>query len=228
MSGLSVLSYVCAFVLLGAFTLKPQPRTEAPSLTSTTIPEFGVANRLPDPNEALLPLDNPLAEGMSFEGLRDLINAVAGPDRTTVRGAREIAVYRQAAPAVVLLKTKESSGSGVVLQDGRVLTNRHVVEGIGAVGIFFKPNDLTDMRREIETRPGTVQFVDRQRDLAVIAPQSLPPNYKFLKIAPYDDFEVGADVYAIGHPLGYSWTFTHAIITALPPLKPQAAPYPPI
>src|SRR5262249_54324097 len=77
MSGLSVLSYVCAFVLLGAFTLKPQPRTEAPNLTSTTIPEFGVANRLPDANEALLPLDNPLAEGMSFEGLRDLINAVA-------------------------------------------------------------------------------------------------------------------------------------------------------
>jgi S1-C subfamily serine protease len=126
---------------------------------------------------------------------------------------------------VVLLKTKERSGSGVVLEDGRVLTNRHVVEGIGAVSIFFKPNDLTDVRRAIETRPGKVQSVDRQRDLAIIAPESLPPNYKFLRIALYDDFEVGADVYAIGHPLGYSWTFTQGIISGVRVIDTKDAHY---
>jgi S1-C subfamily serine protease len=50
-----------------------------------------------------------------------------------MRGAREVAIFRQAAPAVVLLKTKDGSGSGVILENGSVLTNRHVVEGIGAV-----------------------------------------------------------------------------------------------
>jgi hypothetical protein len=37
--------------------------------------------------------------------------------------AQEIAAYRQAALAVVLPKTQEGSGSGVVLQNGLILTN---------------------------------------------------------------------------------------------------------
>jgi Trypsin-like peptidase domain len=36
-----------------------------------------------------------------------------------------------------------------------------------------------------------------------------------LKVAISDNFEVGTDVYAIGHPLGYSWTFTQGIISAM-------------
>jgi S1-C subfamily serine protease len=67
----------------------------------------------------------------------------------------------------------------------------------------------------METRSGVVKFVDPQRDLALIAPESLPPNYKSLKISARDDFDVGADVYAIGHPLGYSWTFTQGIISGM-------------
>jgi hypothetical protein len=60
-----------------------------------------------------------------------------------------------------------------------------------------------------------VKFVDPRRDLAIIAPESLPSGYRFLKITTRDDFEVGADVYAIGHPLGYSWTFTQGIISGV-------------
>jgi hypothetical protein len=43
----------------------------------------------------------------------------------------------------------------------------------------------------------------------------MPANFKFLKIAQRDDLEVGADVFAIGHPLGFSWTFTQGVVSAI-------------
>jgi hypothetical protein len=152
---------------------------------------------------------------MSLHALEDIIKAMAAREAYVMRGAREIAVFRQAAPAVVLLKTKEGSGSGIVLGNGQVLTNRHVVEGIGAVQIFFKPDEVGGIRQATEFRSGKIKYIDRGRDLALIAPDSLPPNFKFLKIAARDDVEVGADVYAIGHPLGYTWTFTQGIVSGV-------------
>jgi len=131
------------------------------------------------------------------------------------RGAQEIAIYRQAAPAVVLLKTAKASGSGVVLQGGVIVTNRHVVEGVGRVHIFFKPNDLNQDLQSMDSRVGRVTAVDPRRDLALIKPESLPANYKFLRVTARTNFEVGSDVYAIGHPLGYSWTFTEGIISGV-------------
>jgi S1-C subfamily serine protease len=76
------------------------------------------------------------------------------------------------------------------------------------VQIFFKPDDLTRESSVSETRAGTVKSADPERDLAVVVPETLPSGYRYLKISARDDIEVGADVYAIGHPLGYTWTFT--------------------
>ena len=159
--------------------------------------------------------DNPLPDGLSFQALGDVLKGLASQRKGVTRGAREIAIFRDAAPAVVLLRTKEGSGSGVVLQDGLILTNRHVVEGVGVVQIFFKPTELNQSSQAAESRLGKVQFVDPSRDLALIRPESVPANYKFLKLAPKDEFAVGADVYAIGHPLGYAWTFTQGIISGV-------------
>jgi Trypsin-like peptidase domain len=106
-------------------------------------------------------------------------------------------------------------GSGVVLENRLILTNRHVVEGVGAVQIFFKPNDMSENAASTEMRMGRVKAVDAQRDLAVVSPEALPSSFKFLKIAGQDNFDVGSDVYAIGHPLGYFWTFTQGIISGV-------------
>jgi S1-C subfamily serine protease len=166
------------------------------------------------PGEAEFP-GNPLPAGLSLESMGRLIKGMASENKVVARGAREISVFRQAAPAVVLIVTKDGLGSGVVLANGTVVTNRHVVEGIGAVQLLFKPDDLGAGKQTADTRTGTVKFVDRRRDLALIAPASLPPGFKFLKIATHDDYQVGADVYAIGHPLGYTWTFTQGLISAV-------------
>lgn len=205
------------FVVVVIGSQVAEPRSEVrghTGIVSPIMPLFG--ERLT--NQTATDFDfpgSPLLDGMSFDTLTDLIKALLTEEKPPTRGAREIAIFRQAAPAVVLLKTKEASGSGIILQNGLVLTNRHIVAGIGAVQIFFKPDHLNQGELGAETRLGRVKVVDPQRDLALIAAESLPVNYKSLKISPRDDFDVGTDVYAIGHPLGYSWTFTQGIISGV-------------
>jgi S1-C subfamily serine protease len=184
-----------------------------PTGLAITMPETGLVTGFDDKSRGS-GVGNPLPDGTSFEQLGEILSAF-GQTQTAMRGAQEIAAYRKAAPAVVLIKTKEASGSGVVLPNGQVLTNRHVVEGIGNVQVFFKPNDVNQTSEATEFRSGTVKYVDVQRDLAIIQVANLPADYESLKIAIRDDIEVGADVYAIGHPLGYTWTFTQGVVSGI-------------
>jgi S1-C subfamily serine protease len=203
-------TFLCA--LLSVPVLASSAR--AVDLELTTVPAPGNAIPRAGTDEHGI-AERPLPEGVSFKDLADIISAMKADGAARRRGAREIAIYRQAAPAVVLLKTSEASGSGVVLQGGVIVTNRHVVEGVGRVQIFFKPNDLSQELESMESRIGTVTAADPSRDLALITPESMPANYKFLRLAPRTNFEVGSDVYAIGHPLGYTWTFTQGIISGM-------------
>jgi S1-C subfamily serine protease len=210
----SIIALVVGVAVVGPFISPLGVQAQTPDTVFSHPPTVGEAIESRDAATASL-VEGPLPEGMSLQALGGLLKGLAGQNVSVMRGAQDIVVFRQASPAVVLLKTKEGSGSGVVLQNGLVLTNRHVVEGIGAVQIFFKPTGPIQGGQATEMRRGTVLAVDSSRDLAVITAESLPTNSKFLKIATRDDFEVGADVYAIGHPLGYNWTFTRGIISGL-------------
>jgi S1-C subfamily serine protease len=194
-----------------------------PSSLATTMPETGVAIGSDDNSRGSV-TGNPLPDGTSFEQFGEILGAFR-QTTTAMRGAQEIAAYRKAAPAVVLIKTKEASGSGVVLPNGLILTNRHVVEGVGNVQIFFKPNNVNQTTEATEFRSGKVKYVDVLRDLAIIEVENLPPDYKFLKIAARDDLEVGADVYAIGHPLGYTWTFTQGVVSGIRAIQNDTQDY---
>jgi S1-C subfamily serine protease len=204
----------CLCAALSIPVLGPSVRAQALDAELTTVPALG--NPIPRSGTDEHGIaERPLPEGVSFKDLADIISAMKADGAARRRGAREIAIYRQAAPAVVLLKTAEASGSGVVLQGGVIVTNRHVVEGAGKVQVFFKPNDLSQDLESMESRIGTVTAVDPSRDLALITPESLPANYKFLRLTARTNFEAGSDVYAIGHPLGYTWTFTQGIISGV-------------
>src|SRR5262252_6506645 len=76
---------------------------------------------------AFASLDDVSANADLFGPLAEMFKELAKPIGNVQRGSREIAIFRQAAPAVVLIKTKDGLGSGVVLQDGQIVTNRHVV-----------------------------------------------------------------------------------------------------
>ena len=205
-------AFLCAAISIPV--LAPSAPAQAVDAELITIPGLGTPVQSAGTDEQGIG-GHPLPDGVSFNALAEMISAMKAEGAARRRGAQEIAIYRQAAPAVVLLKTAEASGSGVVLQGGVIVTNRHVVEGVGRVQIFFKPNDLNQDLQSMDSRVGSVTAVDPRRDLALITPESLPANYKFLKVTARTNFDVGSDVYAIGHPLGYSWTFTQGIISGV-------------
>jgi S1-C subfamily serine protease len=202
------------WVALGIPVVTPPAGAQTIDRELTTVP--GMGDPVPSAGVDETGLEGrPLADGVSFGDLANMVAAMRADGTPHRRGAQEAAIYRRAAPAVVLIKTAEGFGSGVVLQNGAVVTNRHVVEGVGKVQIFFKPNDVSQDLESMKSRVGTVTIVDPTRDLALLTPESLPANYKFLRLAARTNFEVGSDVYAIGHPLGYTWTFTQGIISGV-------------
>src|SRR5258708_23133431 len=147
-----------AGILSGLLAFGASVEAQVQDLAWTTPPTLGEAIKSDGASQAEL-AGNPLPEGMSFQAVGDLIKTPASQNKRVLRGAREIGIYRQAAPAVVLLKTKDGRGSGVVLENGLVVTNRHVVEGVGFVEMFFKPTDLTQVTSSIEVG----MAVDRPR-----------------------------------------------------------------
>lgn len=115
-------------------------------------------------------------------------------------------VYETANPAVVSIRTPDSSGSGVILsKDGLVLTNAHVVGSHKTVTV-----ELADQRK---VKAAVVAFGDRCQDLALLR----LPNQKNLPTIPMaKDASVrpGQQVYVIGYPYGAkSSSLTSGIIS---------------
>jgi len=96
-----------------------------------------------------------------------------------MRGAQEIAVYRKASPAVVLIRTK---GGAVRAWCCRTAWSSPTARGRGIrdVQSFFKPPTQPGHRID-RISSGKVKYVDRQRDLAIIEVDNLPRDFKFLK-----------------------------------------------
>jgi V8-like Glu-specific endopeptidase len=131
------------------------------------------------------------------------------------RGRQDISIFRQAAPAVVLILAKDRSGSGSLLQDNVILTNLHVVGHNREVTLVFKPTGSLGEPTKDEVVKGDVVKIDVQRDLALVRPHSLP-NHTIIPLEiSSNDVEVGADVRAIGHPNGKTWTYTKGIISSV-------------
>jgi S1-C subfamily serine protease len=134
------------------------------------------------------------------------------------RGPRDVSLFRDAAPSVVLIQTNDGIGSGSLLKDNTILTNLHVVGTERQVTVVFKPSDPSGRLKDDEVSRADVIKADRQRDLAVLRPQSLPARFiRPLDIFPQDTIEVGSDVFAIGHPTGEAWTYTKGIVSGFRP-----------
>ena len=129
------------------------------------------------------------------------------------RSAQDVALFRQVSPSVVLILTKDASGSGSLLQGNDILTSLHVVDHNRQVRVVFKPAEANGKANVDEVVTGDVVKVDAQRDLALIRPHSAPKR-RPLEIS-QQDIEVGADVHAIGHPLGQGWTYTKGIVSSV-------------
>lgn len=144
------------------------------------------------------------------------LDALQPEGRSATRGAAETRVYQAAAPAVVLVVTKDGLGSGVLVSaDGRIVTNLHVVGDQTEVGVIFKPATEGAAVDKKDVRVAKVIRRDGLADLAVIQVAETPAGVTPLKIGASSAVKVGADVHAIGHPTGQSWTYTKGVVSQI-------------
>ena len=144
------------------------------------------------------------------------LNALQPEGRSVTRGAAETRVYKAAAPAVVLVVTKDGLGSGVLVSaDGRIVTNLHVVGDETEVGVIFKPATEGAAVDKKDVRVAKVIRRDGLADLAEIQVAETPVGITPLKIGASSAVQVGADVHAIGHPTGEAWTYTKGVVSQI-------------
>jgi S1-C subfamily serine protease len=132
-----------------------------------------------------------------------------------------MAVYEQAAPAVVNVTTQvlrqgfffeampqAGAGSGFVLdEDGHILTNYHVVENAQQIEVSF--SDETVLEAE-------VVGVDPRNDIAVLRVDAPDGLLTPLELGSSSNLQVGQRAIAIGNPFGqFGRTLTTGVISAL-------------
>jgi S1-C subfamily serine protease len=99
------------------------------------------------------------------------------------------AVLAAVGPAMALVETPIGSGSAVLLEDGHLVTNAHVVDPYGEADVTFTGED-----------PQTVEVVgvDLAADIAVLGP--VETEQPGLAIEDAAGIPVGADLYLVGFP----------------------------
>ena len=116
-------------------------------------------------------------------------------------------------PSVVKVNVTGSSGSGsgsgiVLSKDGKILTNNHVVSGVGSNGsITVNFNNGT-------TKKATVLGTDPTTDIAVIEVKGVSDLVP-AAIGRSSALKVGQTVVAVGSPYGLNATVTSGIVSAL-------------
>jgi S1-C subfamily serine protease len=114
-------------------------------------------------------------------------------------------VVERVGPAVVGVSRGRSGGSGFLFTpDGYILTNAHVVEGARAVKLTFGDGS---------TQTGSVVGNDPHTDLAVV--RSAGGASRHARLGSSDRLRVGQLVVAIGSPLGFDFTVSAGVVSAV-------------
>jgi serine protease Do len=118
-----------------------------------------------------------------------------------------IRVYQAASPAVVSIRTADSTGSGVIISpDGLIVTNAHVISNPSNIRVI-----LAD-RREFPAQ--VVGYDTTGQDLAMlrISATALPT----VRLARPGSVQIGQRAFAIGNPFGrFAGTFTTGIVSRI-------------
>jgi putative serine protease PepD len=116
------------------------------------------------------------------------------------------ALYTQLVPSVVLITTSRGAlGSGTVVTDtGTVLTANHVISGGGELTVVFADGTRA---------PAEIASADPKNDTALLEPQKLPEVVVAAALG--GGVAVGADVVAMGNPLGLRDSTSSGIVSGL-------------
>ncbi|MFQ5557857.1 MAG: S1C family serine protease, partial [Acidimicrobiales bacterium] len=120
------------------------------------------------------------------------------------------AVAAAVSPSVVLISTARGQGSGIVWQsdDGYIVTNQHVVDGLSAVQVQFADGTVVD---------GDVVGGSTAQDVAVVLvdPDEAGDELVPAVFAPSATIEVGQLAVAIGSPFGLDQSVTAGVVSAI-------------
>ena len=164
------------------------------------------------PNVLMMDPTSPFSDGISAKKANEYLDHIPSAERRT-RGAREVAIYKNISPSVVLIVTNEGIGSGSIISGGYILTNWHVVGEFKQVGVIYKPDGQASQPSSADVVAAQVMRIDRTHDLALLKPVNIPTNVRPIELGDRNDFSVGSDVHAIGHPSGEAWSYTKGIIS---------------
>jgi S1-C subfamily serine protease len=141
-------------------------------------------------------------------------------------GAQGSEIFGSIAPSVVYIYAKLkprggkpagiATGTGSILsRDGLILTNQHVVADTEALYVaLFPPGGRRELKPEDLHQARLVRY-DATKDLALIRLVQPPANLRPLPFGKFDAIKIGEEVHAIGHPLGYAWTYTKGVISQI-------------
>jgi S1-C subfamily serine protease len=125
-------------------------------------------------------------------------------------------VYQTLLPSVVVIQTtgstksgsgmaESSTGTGVIVNAaGLILTAEHVISGARSIKISYTDGTSTT---------ATVTSADAKKDIATVTPAKLPETLVPAVLG--GGLEVGADVVAIGNPLGLTMSTTDGVVSGL-------------
>jgi S1-C subfamily serine protease len=206
--------YVVALLLLGSL-LAQSNQGPAAELPMVRLPSAGATAVLPVPTIELAP---PQKGGFTAEAAAGAFAQIRDPGRLAIRGARESVLFDRVAPGVVYVVAGDSLGAGVLVDwNGLIVTSWHLVGQFAEVGVIFYPGDgrLVDETRTVRA---VLVMTDPLADLALLKISGdLPSAARPLELGNLSGLRVGADVHAIGHPEGYSWTYTKGFVSQIRP-----------
>jgi S1-C subfamily serine protease len=114
-------------------------------------------------------------------------------------------IYQRVAPSVVIVRTGDELGTGVIVaDDGTILTANHVIAGGGTITVTFADGT---------TANATVAAANPKLDIATLSPAKLPQVVVPATLGGGAD--VGAAVIAIGNPLGLADSVSAGVVSGL-------------
>jgi S1-C subfamily serine protease len=143
-----------------------------------------------------------------------ILNSLKPDTGVNSRGVRDAALFKNISPSVVLILTKDGTGSGTIIgSDGLILTNYHVVGNNSEVGVVLKPPADTQKISKADLVRAKVIKIDQVTDLALVKLPQAPFGRAPVKLADESEISIGMDAHAIGHPHGDNWTYTKGVVS---------------
>tara|TARA_B100000315_G_scaffold149122_1_gene137892 strand:- start:291 stop:1181 length:891 start_codon:yes stop_codon:yes gene_type:complete len=126
-------------------------------------------------------------------------------------------IIADAKKSTVSVLTDVGRGSGAIIkQNGKTVTNAHVIAGASQIAIKTSNNKLYVVK---------VLGIDNNADIAVLMPVGTNESFDIFKFADSEEVQVGERVIALGNPFGLDFTATQGIVSATNRQAPNGYEY---